>query len=158
MSTLYDALRKAEKTHQVKAGKPQQDIPMIVVIPLCIALVFGIFKFAEFRQAAQKRQKNTASAKASTAGQAAAGAKSSAAKASAAGSSAASVPAPVKKIYVGYELEGVSCNGDFCVAIINGKLLKADETIDTMVVSKIMPGAVELTNPKDNTTRTIQLK
>jgi hypothetical protein len=64
----------------------------------------------------------------------------------------ASVPvdAVVKPPVPTYSLTGVIDAGDNSIAIINGKLLKIDGTIDNLMLKKIFPKEVELLNIKDN--------
>ena len=67
-------------------------------------------------------------------------------------------PVLAKKTYVGHELEGVICNGDTCVAAINGKVLKIQDTIDGLVVAKISPRTVELRNPANDSATILEMK
>ena len=43
------------------------------------------------------------------------------------------------------------------MAIINGKLLKPGETIDSLVLKKVSPDQAELLNTRDNTTVILKL-
>lgn len=152
MSTLYDALKKAEKTQQtqhieqVKAlGKTRRGIPAVVVVLLALLLIFGVSKAAAIRKSALSIKKNANSA--------------TSIKTQAANPSNTQQPvAIVKKTYTGYELEGIICNGDSCVAVINGKLLKLQDTISNLIVTKISPQSVELRNSKDDSTKILELK
>ena len=70
----------------------------------------------------------------------------------AAKSDAAVVPVKPQRAPGTYGLDGVIEAGDSSMAIVNGKLLKVEGTIDTLILKKISHKEVELLNTKDNST------
>jgi len=144
MSTFYDVLKKAENLNPGKpAPKTKKDIPLVFVVILVIVVFVVVFNISKVNHA-----KKIAAGKKNTAGQLSS-VKTAATK---------PAPAPVKKIYKGYELEGIICNETNCIAVINGKILKPESTIDDFTVTNISSGSVELRSTKDNSVTTLYLK
>jgi hypothetical protein len=142
MSTLYEALKKAEKAQPAKKAhvKAKHDVPAVVAIPLIFLTAFVVFKMTLGKKASHPVKQ------------------SGSAFAAIAARSTPLTAAPVKKTYSGYELEGISCSGDLFMAAINGKLLKVGDKIDNWAVAKIDPTSVELNNAKDNSNKHLDLK
>lgn len=145
MSTFYEALKKAESSNPGKSPiKIKKDIPLVFVIILAVFVFMAIFNISRARhvkKVAEKKKKATGRISLSKA--------------------PTTKPAPViiKKEYHGYELEGIICKQDFCVAVINGKILKKEEKIDNMVVKKITPPqTVDLLNLENNITLTLKIQ
>ena len=158
MSTLYEALKKAEKTQHVQnvllaqdtqqtkaPGKPKRAIPVVVVALFALFFIFSVMRAVSVGKAASSTKKKPDSA-------------ASVNKHAAMASNVPQQAVAVKKTYTGHELEGVICNGDSCVTVINGKLLKLQDTIDSLILTKISPGSVELSNPKDDSATILELK
>lgn len=147
MSTLYDALKRAEaerkgdkgfssrKASVKKSASPTQDegsdtIKIIVLLVLVIC-VFG-FVFYRIKSLKQK----SASAPANVQQKAA---------------EVATTLAPAKVRAPGtYELDGIVEAGEGSMAVVNGKLLQLEGSIDHLVLKKILPKQVELLNTKDD--------
>jgi len=149
MSTLYDALKKAE----IKNAKEQQQRPAVVrsqsdddvrkkkQVLLVLVLVFIFVSVVYFRVAQAKkeaRSKKIALEKRKTA--------------------LKPVVVPVTRIRQPgeYVLEGVIYSDD-PAAVINGKLLRSEEKIDNLVVKSISPNSVELLKTEDNSIITLKM-
>lgn len=61
------------------------------------------------------------------------------------------------KVYKGYLLEGVMYDEQNPSVIINGKLLREADKIDSYIVTEISQDSVQLTNQKDNKTLILYL-
>lgn len=141
MSTFYDALKKAEAEHKKTApgptnivvGQPasgggMSDTAKTAILAIAVVCVFGI---AIYRFVAAKAATESQSAKAHAA--------------------AVATPAPKPQRPPGtYNLDGIVDAGDNSMAIINGKLLKAGESLDALILKKVSPDQAELLNTKDN--------
>ena len=71
---------------------------------------------------------------------------------------AAQVPAQAQVPLEPYKLNGVIDAGENSMAIINGKFLKLEGTIDDLILKKISPKEVELLNSKDNSIVDLKIK
>jgi hypothetical protein len=148
MSTMYDALRKAEAEHKKAAGlkdkEPEgkaytaaQGIPdsaKTAVLLLAVIIVFGI---AFYRIKGLQASSKPVAAETAASNQVVV---------------ASSTTNPQQRAPGTYGLDGVINAGSNSMAIVNGKLLKVDGTIDSLVLKKISPKEVELLNTKDNST------
>ena len=148
---MYDALRKAEAENKKAAGldvkgpgntnpevfvdKPNNNMTIVLVIAV-IAVFAIVFLRVKSLMGGPKPSTAIHTAMANTAQM-----------------PQAPVSAPVKVRAPGtYGLDGVIDAGDNSMAIINGKLLKVEGTIDALILKKITPKQVELLNTKDNST------
>ena len=144
MSTFHDALRKAENSNPAKAApKTKKDIPLVFVVILAIVLFLAIFNISKVNHL-----KKVAAEKKNTANKLSLG-KTADAK---------SAPVIVKKVYNGYELEGIICKENSCIAVINGKIFKPEGTIGDFIVANISSRSVELRNSKNNSVTNLDLK
>jgi len=144
MSTFYDALKKAQNLNPVKhAAKAKKDIPPVFVVISIIVVFLVVFNISKVNHA-----KKIAAGKNKTAGK----------LYSLKTPDAKSAKAIVKKIYSGYELEGIICNETNCIAVINGKILKPESAIDDFIVTNISSGSVELRSSKDSRITNLNLK
>ncbi len=146
MSTFYDALKKATNSKQVQTQvNIKKNIPNIIAIILIIIvflIVFNLVKARQEKKMVDEKKNNSAAARLSLSKT----------------TNVSSAPVAVKKTYKGYELEGVICNEDTCIAVINGKLHRLEGAIDNFIVSKISERSADLLNPKDNSTMHLELK
>ena len=74
------------------------------------------------------------------------------------GVTAVKTPASALRAPGTYGLDGVIDAGTNSMAIVNGKLLKIGDTIDTLTLEKISPKEVELFNSKDNSTVVLKIE
>jgi hypothetical protein len=152
MSTLYEALRKAElEQHKKSVFAPQiqeksaSSVPRVIVIALVTVAAFwaclGAYRlWLDFRNNAVKQEqaKKVAAMKA--------------ALPAAGTASMGRVRAPGT-----YGLDGVIYAGEDSMAVINGKYLKTGEMIDYLVVKAITPDSAEVLNTKDDKVQTFRL-
>ena len=155
MSTMYDALRKAESERKKVSGVGETKIIIpsgnkgdasentkiaFLVIALIAVAAIGGYRFNSAKMKMSKPVKTET-------------------KVTTAAAPAASTLAPVKaeRAPGTYGLDGVIDAGAGSMAIINGKLLKVDESIDQMVLKKISPKEVEMLNTKDSSTVILKL-
>lgn len=146
MSTMYDALRKAEMERKRASGGTvpaesgiaahtgaMPDNIKIVLLLAAVAAVFGIalYRFMAVRDAFKP-------------------AKPAMRAANTLAPAAPAVPVPaapqVKYPPGTYTLEGVVDAGPVSMAIINGKLLKMNDVIDDLIVRKVSAREVELSD------------
>lgn len=154
MSTLYDALKKAEAENKKTAvheekipqgGKAlevgqMQDNAKAIILLIAVIVVF-IFAFWRIKGTLEGSQKSAVQHMVSV---------TSLPKAES---------APVKPRMPGtYDLDGTVDAGENSMAIINGKLLKIEGTIDNLILKKIFPKEVELLNAKNNSTVILKIK
>lgn len=144
MSTLYEALRKAEKKNNhalPKKNNKDSKLLLVIVLAVIFAGVVSLqavrIKNIRNREAGKKNNKKLASAKASNRQR--------------------QVPVFEKKKYNGYVLEGIIYNEGAPMAVINGKILRKNGKIDDLTVTNITPNKVELLNSKNNSTITLSL-
>jgi hypothetical protein len=151
MSTLYEALRKAE-LEQNKKGvfapqiqeKSSSSFPQILVIALVTVAAFWVCLGAyRYWTEAQLNAKRAAAQKLAA---------QKATQPVAMVGPAAKVRAPGT-----YGLDGVIYAGADSLAVINGKYRKVGEKIGPLVVQKITQDSVEVLNTNDNTVQTFQL-
>ena len=152
MSTVYDALKKAEAERNKAAGvenkSPEGDtsfsgggMPESTKIILLLVAVVLVFAFTLYRINGLLFANN----------------KPAAVK-TAASSPAAAAPAVPQAALDPYVLGGVINAGENSMAIINGRLLKVDASIDDLVLKKISPKEVELLNSKTGNTVILKIK
>ncbi len=153
MSTMYDALRKAEAERKKAAGLTETSSlnsndsiynsdggEKIKVLLLLIAVIavfgIGIYRFITSKTISSPKKPETAQVAAQ------------------ASISTVTTLAPLKaqRTPGTYGLDGIIDAGDDSLAIINGKLMKPEQTIDHLILKKISPKQVELLNTKDNST------
>ena len=161
MSTMYDALKKAE------AGRKSEHIPssgqgsapssvtgsVVVILAVILAGILG-WNFTKAR-AASANQQALAAQKAVTLRN-----KAEKPKAAVAGPAGAHAAKPAADRYPPgtYTLEGVIDSGVDSIAVINGKLLKVGETIDDLAVRKVSAREVELFKAGDNSRMLLELR
>jgi hypothetical protein len=153
MSTMYEALRKAEAERKKAAGVVEnssvsEGVPVSldtsegIKIAALIAAIVVVFAIAFFRfNAAKGRMAPNRPAVAAV-------------------TEAAVVPLALAKGVRApgtYGLDGVIDAGANSMAIINGKLLKVDGQIEHMILKKISPKEVEMLNTQDNTTLILKI-
>lgn len=154
MSTMYDALRKAEAEHKKAAGlgekspesgKPtvNAEMPQNTKTMVLLVAVIAVFVILFFRikglMGEQKKSVAVTAIKPQTPG-------------------AAAEPVKPPRAPGTYDLDGVIDAGDHSMAIINGKLVSLEGTIDNLVLKKISPKEAELLNTKDNSTVVLKIK
>jgi hypothetical protein len=151
MSTLYEALRKAESEHSKKGvftpqvqEKPSSALRILVIAVVAVlafwACLGGYRMWTAQRNAAQRQAEEKKAALAVV-------------------PQPAAVAAPAIKVRAPgtYGLDGIIYSGADSLAVINGKYRKTGEKIDHLLVQRIMPDSVEVLNTNDNTVQTLQL-
>ncbi len=159
MSTMYDALRKAEAERKKAAGLdvkgPEKDnsvqveglpgniksVALLVAVLVVFAVVFYQIKASlggPKKTAVVQTAVNTVS--------------------TAQVPVTAAAPVKPKRAPGTYGLDGVIDAGENSMAIVNGKLLKIGGTIDYLVLKKIYPKEVELLNTKNNSTVILKIE
>ena len=165
MSTMYDALKKAEaerkKTAKAKLDdsvaetkEPTNDSGgeniKILLLVIAIILFFGIafFQFMAAKRGSSVKKPVVIQDVAQTS-----------AGAQTAPPTPSTLLPPVKpqRAPGTYGLDGVVDAGSESMAIVNGKLLKVEGSIDHLILKKISLKEVELLNTKDNTTVVLKL-
>jgi hypothetical protein len=150
MSTLYEALRKAESEHSKKGvfapqvqEKPSSAPRILVIAVITIAAFWACLGAYRFWATSQQNAKRAAAEK----------------QAAQKASPPAAAVAPAVKVRAPgtYGLDGVIYAGPDSMAVINGKYLKTGEKIGHLVVKNILPDSVEVLNTNDNTVQTLQL-
>lgn len=159
MSTMYDALKKAEAENKKAAGIQEKSpvgenfvaeggIPENIKTAALAIAVLAVFAIVFFRikgswEAPRKPAVMQTALQTVNSSQAS-------------GPTDASIKP--KRAPGTYGLDGVIDAGDNSMAIINGKLLKVDETIDDLILKKISPKEVELLNTKNNSTVILKIE
>jgi hypothetical protein len=149
---MYDALRKAEEERKRSAGFVSEtevetvkssrggsmsDKTKISILLIAVVCVFGV-AFYRFNAAKVQDQKAKEDAK-----------KKVALVAPAAVNRELNVVKPQRDPGT-YGLDGIINSGEQSMAVVNGKLLKPEQSIDHLILKKISAKEVELLNTKDN--------
>lgn len=143
MSTLYDALKKAENKNDSQPPRKNNKSALFLVLLaigfLAISFTIKVIKTKKLqnKESKKKEAKKPVLAKGAT--------------------TTKGAPIIEKKTYVGYVLEGIIYNEEASLVVINGKILRKNEKIDNLVVTNITPNKVELLNLKDNTILSLNL-
>ncbi len=162
MSTVYDALRRAELERKKIAvnGDPaigsvenkNNGLPenvKVILLLLAVTFVFGVVVY-RINSARAAFSSKSASVKVATAQPAVVAPNKVAV-------SAGSVSAKPVRAPGTYGLDGVINAGAASMAIVNGRLLRVDENIDHLILKKISPNAVEMLNTRDNSLVVLKL-
>ena len=157
MSTLYDALKKAENKkganismgkvkpqEKFNAGDNRKNIQIIFAVVLCVIVAFIVFKISAARHIALEQAKKKAAAKASMATN---------------HLTPEQEAAMLERKKPGaYYVEGIIYNEENPLAVVNGRITKEHDTVGDYVVSKINQDSVELLNSKDNSIKVLEVK
>jgi len=148
MSTLYDALKKAEdklkETPLTQTSQPQINPPNFKVILIMVLLV--LFILAVGRAVMISRASKAVAKKETPSG--------FFAKTTAPATQG--TPQPIREPGEAY-LEGIIYNAESSIAIINGKLVKEGEQADDFKVTKITQDTVEVQNVKTGASKSLSL-
>jgi hypothetical protein len=157
MSTFYDALKKAEAEHKKVRASTKEEMsnevfsmsggvskPTLVLLIIGIIATAGIgiyrFNLAKSKSATVAKRNTIA-----------------ATPVVAPAPAPALAPPKLPRAPGTYGLDGIIDAGDNSMAIINGKLLKPEQSIDHLMLKKISAKEVELLNTKDNSTVILKL-
>jgi hypothetical protein len=147
---MYDALRKAEAERKKaggnsasKAGVSDNIKAVLLLIAVIAVFTIAIYRFNGAKTALNATKPVIAQAVAVVPTPA----------------KTAVVPAPLKpqRAPGTYGLDGIIDAGTDSMAVINGKLMKPEDSIDNLILKKISPKEVELLNTKDNSTVILKL-
>ena len=146
MSTMYDALKKAESARRPEArlvagARGLKGSPGLIAVLVLGVVFLGILGWDLFRRQAASEDRKAALARLQAAKDA-----SAAAQGPALPLAAETVAVAVRYPPGTYILEGIVNAGAGSMAVINGRLLKINEGIDALVVRKVSAREVELSD------------
>jgi len=159
MSTMYDALKKAEAERKKAAGpgsvlkdsKDGADMLKNNQVMILLIAVIIVSSIAFYRiKASIDQSKVMVPVQKTIVPQADMPAKSSTVQ--------AAPMAEPQRAPGTYALDGIIEAGENSIAIINGKLIKLDGTIDDLVLKKISSKEADLLNTKDNSTVVLKIQ